>query len=93
MWHLENYKDSDEEYVMRSKNDNTEIMINSKPDEVTETFFELLLNRYQVGLKISTRGINFFFDCVHSLHYKCHKIKFKRIGSYIDSPNMIKNKK
>ena len=68
-------------------------MINDKPDEVTEKKFELVLNGYQVGLKISMRGSDFVFDCVHSLHYKCHKINFKRSGSYIDSHNRIKNKK
>ena len=26
----------------------------------------------------------------NSLYYRCHKINFKRGGSYIDSPNRIK---
>ena len=33
------------------------------------------------------------FDCVHSLYYNCHRINCKRDGSYIDSPDWIKNKK
>ena len=39
------------------------------------------------------KGSNFIFDCVHFLYYKCHKMNSKRGGSYIDSPNWIKNKK
>ena len=39
------------------------------------------------------KGQDFIFDCVHLLYYQCHKINFKRGGSYIDSPDSIKNKK
>ena len=35
----------------------------------------------------------FVFDFVHLLYYKCHKINLNRGGSYIDSPDWIKNKK
>ena len=27
------------------------------------------------------------------MYHKCHKINFKQVGSYIDSPDWIKNKK
>ena len=72
---------------------NVEIMIYDKVREVIEEFFESLLNRYQTELEISMRGRDFIFHCVEMLHYKCHKINLKRSGSYIDSPNWIKNKK
>ena len=39
------------------------------------------------------KGSEFVFDYVHLLYYKCHKINPKRVGSYIDSPDWIKNKK
>ena len=39
------------------------------------------------------RGIEFIFDYVHLLYYKCHKINSNCGGSYIDSPDWIKNKK
>ena len=38
-------------------------------------------------------GSGFIFDCAHLLYYKCHKINFIYAGSYIDSPDWIKNKK
>ena len=38
----------------------------------------------------SMKGI---FDYVHLLYYKCHKINPNRSGSYIDSPDWLKNKK
>ena len=39
------------------------------------------------------RGSNFIFDLVKQLFYKCHKVNFKRRGSYIEYFNQIKNKK
>ena len=41
-------------------------------------------------------GSEFVFDCVQLLYNKCHKINLDHMdhaGSYIDSPNWIKNKK
>ena len=34
----------------------------------------------------------FVIDYIHLLYYKCHKTKLSRDGSYIDSPDWIKNK-
>ena len=39
------------------------------------------------------RGSDFIFDSIQAMHYKCHKMSFKRGGSYIESPDRIKNKK
>ena len=36
---------------------------------------------------------DFNFDYVQLFYYKSHKINPNRRGSYIDSPNWIKNKK
>ena len=77
-------KDIDEERVMHSKSDNIEIMIQDKADEIIEKPFESLLKRYQIGLELLMKGRNFIFDCVHLLHYKCHKINLNCGGSYID---------
>ena len=41
---------NDEERVIYSKSDNTEIMINDKAEEVIEKVFESLKNRYQTNL-------------------------------------------
>ena len=41
-------------------------------------------------------GSKFVFDCVQLLYNKCHKINLDHMdhaGSYIDSPDWIKNKK
>ena len=77
---------------MHSKNENIEIMINDEADEVIKELFDSLKNRYQNNLE-SMKGSDFDFDYVHLLYYKCHKINPNRGGSYIDSPDWIKNKK
>ena len=38
-------------------------------------------------------GSKFVSDYVHLLCYKCHKTNLNRSGSYIDSPDWIKNEK
>ena len=69
------------------------MMIYDKTYEVIVKRFELLLNRYEIGLKTSMKVSDFIFNSIHLLIYKCHKINLNQGGSYIDSPDWIKNKK
>ena len=39
------------------------------------------------------KGSDFIFDPVQLMYYKCHKVNFRRGGSYIDCPDWIKKKK
>ena len=50
-------------------------------------------NRYQNNLEESMKGSKLFFDYVHLLYCKCHKISPNIGGSYVDSPDCIKYKK
>ena len=59
---------------MHFKNNNKEIMINDKADEVFEELFGSLSNRCQNNFPESMKGNKFFFDYVHLLYYKCCKI-------------------
>ena len=53
----------------------------------------LFLQKYQEGLEESMRGSEFIFDSVDTLYYKLNKVSLSRCGSYIDSPEWLKNKK
>ena len=77
---------------MYLKKDNIEIMINDETDEVIKESFDSLKNRYQNNLGLM-KGSDFVVDYNHLLYYKCHKINPNCGGSYIDSPDWIKNKK
>ena len=39
---------------------------------------ESVFDRYQIGLETSMRSSDFIFDYFNLLHWKCHKIVFKR---------------
>ena len=87
------FKDSEEIRTIHSKSDNIEITIGSETDKIIENLFYSFLQRYQKGLEESMKGNEFVFDGVDSLYYKLHKISLKKGGSYIDSPEWLKNKK
>ena len=78
---------------MHSKSDNIEFMIYNKTEEVVGQVFESGFNEYEIGLETSARSNDFIFDCFHLLCYKYRKINANRGGSYIDSPDWVKNKK
>ena len=58
--------DNDEECVMHSKNDNTEIMINDEEDEIIEELFDSLKNRYQNDFELMGAS-EFVFDCLFNV--------------------------
>ena len=72
---------------MHSKSNKTGFMTYDNVNDVVDGFFKSLVSKYQIGLETSMRGYNFIFNSVQQLYYKCHKINFKRGGSYIDSPD------
>ena len=86
-------KDTEEERVMHSTSVNIKLTPYNNENEVVNELFDLLRLKYQDNLNTSMRGSDFIFDSVQPMYYKCHKVNYKRGGSYIDSPNWIKNKK
>ena len=78
---------------MHSKSKNIEFRLYDNANEVVNEHFKSLLSRYQIGTETLMRGSDFIFDSVQLLCYKCHKINFKRGGSYPDSPEWRKKKK
>ena len=66
--------------------------MNDETDEYIEELFKSLKNRYQNNLQLM-KGSEFVFNYVNLLYYKCHKINPNCGGSYIVSPDWIKNKK
>ena len=52
-----------------------------------------IMIRYTNNLEKSLKGSEFVLNYVQLLYYKCHKINPNCGGSYIGSPDWIKNKK
>ena len=53
---------------------------------------EYLLDNYQKEDQIVRGGNDFNFESIELLQCSLHKIKLKRGGSYIDSPEWLRNK-
>ena len=56
-------------------------------------FFESFLQKYEENIQEKMKGSDFKFDGVNFLYYDFNKISISRGGSYIDSPQWLKNKK
>ena len=76
---------------MHSKSNNLEFILHDNVNKVVNDLLESFLSRCQISLETSIRASDFIFDSVQLFYYKFHKINFKRGGSYIDSPDWIKN--
>ena len=83
---------SAETRVMYTRTFNEEIMEGSDTDEVIKSLFESFLKIYDLNLQEEMKGSDFAFDGVDSLYYDFNK-SINRGGSYLDSPQWLKNKK
>ena len=90
---ISSISDSDETRTMHTKSDNIVVMMSRETDEIIEELFESLLQRYEEGLDELIRGSDFIFDSVDAFYYDINKISLSGGGSYIDSPEWLKNKK
>ena len=79
--------------TMNSKSDNVKIMLGNKTDDIIKELFESFKKRYQEGLETKMKGSPFVFESVNLLYYRLHQISLNRGGSYIDSPEGLKNKR
>ena len=61
--------------------------------KLLKNLFESLLQKYQERLEDKMRGSQFVFDSVDLLHCNFLTISLNRVGSYIDFPIWLKNKK
>ena len=85
--------DSNETSIMHTKSDNEEIMVGNDTNNVIKELFKSFLQRYQEDLQEKMKGSEFEFDGVNLLYYDSNKTSLNRGGSYIDSPEWIKNKR
>ena len=85
--------ESDKECVMHWSSDKIRFATYSEVIDVIKKLLKSLRAKYQNGLGTSMKGSDFILDSVKLMYYKCHKVNFKRVGSYIDSQNWIKKRK
>ena len=78
---------------MHTKSHYIEIMMGNKTNEIIEKLFESLVQNYQKDLEELMRGSEFVFDSIDLLCHRLQKIGLKRVVSYTDSLEWLKNKK
>ena len=71
---------------------NISIMRGSDTDDNIKEIFKSFLHNYQEQLKI-INGSEFVFESVQLRDFKLHRVRLKRGGSYIKSPEWLENKK
>ena len=84
--------DANETHVVHTKSENIEIMISIETSDAINELFNTFRRRCQEGLETKMKGSSFTFDRIDLLEYHLHKISLSRSGSYINSPEWIKNK-
>ena len=75
------------------RSNNVEFMNGSDTDEIIKGLFESFLQKYEENLQEKMKGSEFEFDGVNFLYYDFNKISLNGVGSYIDSPKWLKDKK
>ena len=68
-------------------------MTGYETDDIVEELFDSLLQKYHFALENTGGGSDHVFDSIDVLYHKLHKTSLNRSGSYIDSPEWLKNKK
>ena len=71
---------------------NESIMSGRDTDDIIRKPFRSFFHNYQEELKIM-KGSNFVFKRVELMGYKLHRVRLRRGGSYIKSPEWLANKK
>ena len=85
-------KDTGETCIYYILSDNVSIFQGENTNDIIKKKKKYFLNNYQKELKI-IKGSDFVFESVDLLDYKLHRVRLKRGGSYIKSPNWLENKK
>ena len=85
-------KDTGETRTLYTWSNNVSIMRGRDTNDIFKELFESFLHGYQEKLKI-IKGRNFVFESVYLMDYKLHRVRLKRGGSYIKSPEWLENKK
>ena len=86
-------KDSEETGTMHTKSSNIEIMMSSETNDIIKKLCESRLQNYKKKLEELMRGSKFVPYSIDLLFYHLQTIGLNRGGSYIDSPEWLKNKK
>ena len=84
-------KDTGETRTIYVWSNNESIMQGRDTDDIIRELFRSFLHNYQEELKI-IKGSDFVFESVELMDYKLHRVRLRRGGSYIKSPEWLLHK-
>ena len=85
--------DSDETHLMYTRSDPEEFMNGSETEEIIESLYRSLLQKYNDNLQEKMKGSDFVFNGINYFYYDFNRVSIIKGGSYIDSPKWLKDKK
>ena len=85
--------DSDETRLMYTRSDPMEIMNGSETEEIIESLYRSLLQKYNDNLQEKMKGSDFVFNGIIYFYYDFDRVSICKGGSYIGSPKWLKDKK
>ena len=87
-------KDFEDNRTIYSASSPIEIVMGSDTENIIDTLFNTILNRFQEAMETSNeRGSRFTHESVGLLYYHFQRIDIRRGGLYIASPDWISSKK
>ena len=84
-------RDTGEARICYGQSDNISIMQGKDTYDIIREIFRSFLHNYQEELKM-IKGSDFVFESVDPMDYKLHRVRFRRGGSYIKSPEWLLHK-
>ena len=78
---------------MHVRSDNEEFMSGDYTDEIIKSLFQSFIQRYEESLQNKMKGSDSEFHGINFLYYDFNKTSIYRGGTYIDSPNWLKDKR
>ena len=85
-------RDTGETRIYYVWSDNVSIMQGEDTNAIIREIFRSFLHNYQEELKM-IKGSEFVFESVDLMDYKLHRVRLRRGGSYVKSPEWLANKK
>ena len=85
------FKDTGETRTIYLWSDNVSVMRGSETNDIIRELFRSFLRYYQEESKI-IKGSNFVSETVELMDYKLHRVRLRRGGSYIKSPEWLVSK-
>ena len=78
---------------MHVRSESEEFLSGDDTNEIIKSLFQSFIQRHEESLQNKMKGSDFEFDGINLLYYDFNKTSIYRCGTYIDSPEWLKDKR